>query len=409
MLKEFTSTIGGFFNTRKSPYFGLTILALTSIVFFVSENINSRFTLSDFQVYYDAALRIISDLPLYFHEETHYLFKYSPVSAMLFIPFTPIPFFWAKVLYWFLLTLVIAFGFWLMLHLLKPDIFKNETARANRIILLVIPILALHFLRELHLGQVNNLLMVIYVMILFFWQKSNYLAAALLLAISIYIKPFGLIFIPYFFLRKEWKTLFYTALFFTILFFLPLLYDLSFANFITEYKSWYHMMAAELSHKQALLADRNHTIFSFLARYTPLYYLIEAGFSPTIFKAVILLLMGGFYFYMFKNPGKVVQVKLIDFAILIATIPLLAFTSANSFIFTGVGVVAVLFFWNTLKTYQKVLAIASFILIGGNFEEMIGVYLSVLIEDLSLISLGAILLIILLSVIRFRINKLPAQ
>jgi len=395
-----------FFNFQKSPFLALSFLTFISLVFMFFENLNGRFTLSDFRVYYEAADRIINGLPLYRHmENAHYVFKYSPVSAMMYIPFTVLPFSIAKFIYWIFLTMAIAFGFSLILKIMQPDIFKHDTFRANRIILLLIPILALHFLRELHLGQVNHLLMVIYVVVLFFNLKSQKITSAFFLSLSIFIKPFGLIFFPYFLIKKDWKTLFYALIFLAILVFLPLLYTHSVDNMISEYGRWYRELLIELEKKQHLLADRNHTIFSFIARYTPAYYLIIAGFSSTIFKLIILALIAGLYFFLFTRPAKQNQVQIIDFAILTSTIPLMAFTSANSFIFTGIGVVVLLYYWKLLAQVQKSIAVLAIILIGGNFEEIIGPYLSVLIEDLSLISPGAILLIYIMTVLRLKLSN----
>jgi len=394
-----------FFKFQKSPLLALSILTFISLVFMFFENLNGRFTISDFRVYYEAADRIINGLPLYRHlENAHYVFKYSPVSAMMYIPFTILPFSIAKFIYWIFLTLVIAFGFALILKILQPNIFKNEIFKANLIILLMIPILALHFLRELHLGQVNHLLMVIYVVVLYFNLKSKKITSAFFLSISIFIKPFGLIFFPYFLIKRDWKTLIYSLIFLAILVLLPLLYTHSIDNMISEYGRWYRELLIELEKKQPLLTDRNHTIFSFVARYTPAYYLIVAGFSSTIFKMIILALIGVLYFFLFKRPAKPDQIQIIDFAILTSTIPLLAFTSANSFIFTGIGVMVILFHWKQLKLIDKWIAVLAFILIGGNFEEIIGSYLSVLIENMSFISPGTILLIYSLSVLRFKLS-----
>ena len=58
------------------------------LLFMFAEIINHRFWLSDFEVYYKAADRILHSQNLYgISADGHYVFKYSPTSAIYFIPF----------------------------------------------------------------------------------------------------------------------------------------------------------------------------------------------------------------------------------------------------------------------------------------------------------------------------------
>src|SRR5690349_9394496 len=137
-------------------YFGLVFLALLCILFMFAEIINNRFWLPDFEVYYKAAQRILVANDLYRHaEDGHYIFKYSPTSAIFFIPFTLFKFSVAKYVYWIFLTIVITLGFYLCIKILKPSAFiQKDKKTINKIAVIATLILAIHFLRELHLGQV---------------------------------------------------------------------------------------------------------------------------------------------------------------------------------------------------------------------------------------------------------------
>jgi hypothetical protein len=88
---------------------------------------------------------------------------------------------------------------------------------------------------------------------------------------------------------------------------------------------------------------------------------------------------------------------------LVSLIPLLAFTSENAFIFTQLVIFIVLIYFKVLKPWEKICAVAGFILIGGNFSELVGKEFSRILDELSLISIGAILLIYLVVVLRPRI------
>jgi hypothetical protein len=100
--------------------------------------------------------------------------------------------------------------------------------------------------------------------------------------------------------------------------------------------------------------------------------------------------------------------SMIEFALLIAYIPLLAFTSENAFIFTLPLVFVVILHFNYLKTYEKVLAVMGFLFIGGNFGELWGPIITQKIDDLSLISIGTLILIGLTYSLRIK-NVLKAN
>ena len=101
------------------PWLGLAFILIVCLSFLFAEAINHRLWLSDFEVYYKAAYRLINAENLYRHsEDGHYIFKYSPVSALIFIPFTLFSFGVAKIIYWLFLTGIIILNFYISaLHL----------------------------------------------------------------------------------------------------------------------------------------------------------------------------------------------------------------------------------------------------------------------------------------------------
>jgi hypothetical protein len=80
----------------------------------------------------------------------------------------------------------------------------------------------------------------------------------------------------------------------------------------------------------------------------------------------------------------------------------MAFTSENAFVFSQLLVFYILIYFNKLKTYEKVLAVVGFLFIGGNFSEATGRALSKILNDLSLVTIGAMILIYLLYVLKRR-------
>jgi hypothetical protein len=395
---------------------GFLVLAIICLVFMVAEIYNSRFWLSDLEVYYKAAYRIVRGQNLYqIVEDGHYIFKYSPTSGILFIPFLVMPFAAAKYVYWVLLTSLIVMGFYLCIILIKPSLYsRGKVHSVNRIVLIVTVVLALHFLRELHLGQVNYLLLFLYLTAIYYYNKGKTLVFSVILALTVFIKPFGLIFIPYLLYKLRFRELIVFTGSAIILFLLPLLFYGSFDFTLQQYQLWINELTIELSHKQGLLDPANHSIFSVLARYSPVQFLSLNAVTTYIYQLMVLMVIGLTFIWFTRihikkaSANQLRYFSMIEFALLIAYIPLLAFTSENAFIFTLPLVFVVILHFNYLKTYEKVLAVMGFLFIGGNFGELWGPIITQKIDDLSLISIGTLILIGLTYSLRIK-NVLKAN
>jgi hypothetical protein len=394
-------------------FLGYILVLFSSILFLFGEIINDRFWLADFEVYYKAAERIINSENLYrIEKDGYYIFKYSPTSAIFFIPFLIFSFSIAKYIYWFFITLTIILSFKLCIKLNKYYNSINITfTNQNLILIPAIFILAIHYLRELHLGQVNQLLCLIFILMSYFFINNNKLGFSSCLAISIFIKPFTLIFIPYLIFKKKYKELLFFILFTFILFLLPFIFYKSFDTTIHQYKLWINELQIELSNKQSLNQNANHTVFSVLSRMTPIGYFLNLNYNffKLIYQIVVLLIIGIAYLFFFtsnSNNLKFNKINIVyDFGLLISTIPLIAFTSENAFIFTQLLVFILLSQFKNLLKHEKLIACLAFIFIGGDFKELIGDKISDFLNHHSFISIGTILLIILLFRLRFRQKK----
>lgn len=410
-MKKISQIKPGSSNRFGSPvWISLSVLAAACLFFMFAEIINHRFWLPDFEVYYKAAARILRGENLYrYAEDDHYIFKYSPVSALYFIPFTIMPFSIAKFAYWIFLTAVIIAGFWFSVNLAGIEPGDQKSARkANTVVFIAGLVLAVHFLRELHLGQVNYVLLFMYISAVYLFVRGRKTWVSLLLASSLFLKPFGLIFFPYLLLKKEFRVVLLSVLFVILIGLLPVLFYFSFSEMISQYGFWFDELKVELGHKQGLLDNANHTIFSVVARYSPVRFIIIGSTASALYQLIILAVIGFLVLYFIRlRPGKsAIQGTeagiTADFSLLIAWIPLLAFTSENAFIFSQPVVLFVLVHFRELRIYEKILAITGLLLLGGNFSEALGKDLSKLINDLSLVSIGAVILIYLLFAIRRR-------
>ncbi len=394
----------------KRRYLGFLLLALLCVIFLFLEIINDRFWLNDFTVYHTAAGRILHGENLYrVAADGHYIFKYSPTSALYFIPWSFLPLAVAKPLYWLFLSALIVYGFHLSIRLVKPSLLTmGDPRQLGRLIILSALVLSVHFLRELHLGQVNYLLLVLYLMAIAAYHQGRSTVFAILIAITLFIKPFGLIFVPYLVWRRKFTALGWLLAATLVLAVLPFAFYGSVSATWAQYQGWWNELQIELAHKQGLLEPANHTIFSMVARYTPLCYVVGSEVGARILQVLLSVGIGiSFLWFMgMYRGGTTMEQKrygtILDLSLLVAYIPLFAFTSANAFIFLQIPLILVLLHFRQLRLVEKGLAVLACVLIAGEQPELLGPTGVDRYNELSLVTIGAVIIIVLLHILRFR-------
>jgi hypothetical protein len=395
--------VSAFYKSREA---GIYFLLLLCTLFMVAELINDRFWLSDLEVYYRTAGRLWEGNNLYrYAEDKHYVFKYSPVSAAYFIPFLLLPFTLAKILYWLMLSVIIALVFQNTIYSVDYSLINTDyKTRFNNLVLIAGVLFAVHYLRELHLGQVNFILLACYVWVAILLEKGKSAAGGLLIAATIFLKPFGLIFIPYLILVKRYREIAWIALGLFLFSWIPILFYRDTALFADQYVAWINELKIELGNKQSLFKPGNHTLFSVIARYTPIGYLIEEGTSSQKIYQMLVLGLTGIITALYirkKIPADKVPVAAIyDVAFLTALIPLLSFTSENAFLFTLPAALILLVNWKNLSTLLKITTASGLLLVGGNFSELTGKKLSQWLDDWSVLTPGTVLLLVVLFILK---------
>ena len=371
-------------------------------IFMVFEVRNSRFTMNDFGVYYRAASRLVEGENLYRPaEDGHYYYKYSPTAAMYFIPFAVFPFALAKVLYWLFLAALMCFGFYFCLKMVKPEFLKIPPKTINNRLLIIALILSVYLQRELHLGQVNHILLVIYLLIVYLLLKKHDTWAAVLWAMSVFIKPHGLIFLPYFLIKGNFKVMAYFGLFAAVLFFAPSIFWGPKIT-LTQQGLWFHELTVALGEKQELLRAANHTIFSVIARYSPLRLFNLSSTAIAIYQATILFLIAGLFLYLLKLGRDMEKNRILEMALLISFIPLLTSTDRSAFGFIELVVFLIIFNWEILPAWSKALAAAGFILTGAFMHDLVGRTIWNLWSNFSVITIGVVLILVSVASLRFR-------
>lgn len=304
----------------------ILFIFLVSLSFLGVQYTAGNFNMNDFQVYYRAGNRLLEGKPLFkVIADGHYVFKYSPTFAFFSIPLSILPLQVAKIVYWLILTTVFA------LILKKSSqyfVTKWNVSKSQQGLAIVTFIaMAMHFLREIDLGQVNLLLTCIYFYAGFLFYKGSKNASVLMLAATLFIKPFALIFIPLLIIEKEYNALLVYSIGVLFFFFIPMIVC-GIPNLMSLQSQWIHELILELSNKKDLLLTGNHTIFSVLARYTPIRYFIQTESAQMVYKLLVLAMVGLSYWWFWAKQHREF---LTNWVVLISWIPLLSYTSDNAF------------------------------------------------------------------------------
>jgi len=173
----------------------LAVLALVSLAAVFSTR-GSQW-MPDFEGYRIAGARAIAAAPLYREEDGHYQFKYLPAFALLASPIALLPDLAAKAA-WFAVSAV------LMVVLLGLSLRALPEIRRPQWLLIFLTFLAMakFYAHELLLGQVNLLFAVVVVLAIVSMRGGREAAAGLLLALSVVVKPYGVLFMPWLATRR---------------------------------------------------------------------------------------------------------------------------------------------------------------------------------------------------------------
>jgi len=355
----------------------------------------------DFEVFYRSADRLIDGQNLYrIESDGDYVFKYAPTSALYFSPFLALPLNIAKVTYWLFLCFCIFSVYYLAGKLYLKVLIRSWPKDVNSIIIVAFAAVFIHLERELVLGQVNWLLLFLYLLMVMAYSENKHMMTALILAFTLFIKPFGLIFLPYFILKKKFKTLAWLALFFTIFFLLPLIFY-TVSEYAAQLRGWFHELTIEMGNKQDLHSLRIHTIFSILVRYTPLYFISFGPAGKMVYQILVLAMVALAVLWYIRMGREKGSSENENFALLIALIPLIAFTNDNAFLFLTPVIIFVLSKFDKLNMLVKFLFCAGLLLQGANIHDLWGAELSLKIQDWSLVAIGAILILLIMFFLRF--------
>lgn len=153
---------------------------------------SKRRTLVDFEVYRTAAERALEEAPLYRPEDGHYQFKYWPIFAIAMAPFALPTRAIASVL-WYALSVVLLYLFMRQSLRLLPE----RRVGSAWLVWLVVLCTGKFWVKELTFGQTNVLLAVILAGALAAGERGRWRIAGVLIGLATFVKPYALLLFPW--------------------------------------------------------------------------------------------------------------------------------------------------------------------------------------------------------------------
>jgi len=350
----------------------------------------------DFEVNYKAGKRLQMAETLYRVEDGHYMFKYLPSSAFLYIPLSLLPLNTAKTIWYFTTIFCSLCLFYISYKLIPLEKRKNSY-------MLIFPaiILAKFFFREIDLGQINTL--VITILLVMIWIMShpknttssqNQTYAGLLWGFSIALKPYSVIFLPYFIVRKKWKSLLSGFCFLLFALFIPVIYY-GFQGNIIVLKEWFSTLSQ--STPNLFTTWDNISIIAFFMKWSGNQILSIVLYGITIGLIAFILL------FIILKGKNVTTPYVLECSILLILVPLVSPLGWDyNLLMSILGIMLIIFNFSSFPKFWRIILIINFSIISLSIYDIIGRDLYGKFMSLSILTINFLIITGYLMYLRFR-------
>jgi hypothetical protein len=351
--------------------------------------------MTDFGVCYQGGERIIKGETLYRVSDGHLQYKYSPASALFFSLFTLFPYEVAKYI-WYLSELVFLF----LSLFISYDILPSKQKKKGLVLIFSFLVLVKFFGREIELGQVNIFIFFLLIMMVKALLNKQDVKGGLFLGFSLIFKPYGLVFLPYFILKKRLKLIASSLGIVLIGLILPVIYYGLKGN-ITVLTSW----QKTLSQSTPGLIDHydNASIFAFFLKIVP----DESRGLAFIFIICSGLLIAFSFLWMMilgkkENMNKP---EVLEYSFLFVLIPLFSpLAWYYNYLYSILTIVFLINYADKFPKVLKYLLIANLIIIGGSLREILGKDVFRFYTGYSLVVISYLIVLFHLFYLRIRIK-----
>ena len=345
---------------------------------------------------YKAGQRLRLREPLYQFDDPDRMYKYLPGAAILEAPFSMLPYNTSRFLF-YAMTALCTLGVLALSYTLLPQ--RAETSILLPVLTLVI--LAKYFFRELYLGQIN-VVMTFFLLLMIWclrqtertraaWQD---IAAGCLWALATTLKPYALVWLPYFVVRRHWLT-FLSGVGCMCLALLAPIWFYGFAGNLALHRTW----AFGLSQTTPDLLS-HHDIISLLT-----FFMKWAGQQTLSFwlSLAITACLAILMLILIAKGRETDQPVVLEGAILLILIPLLApLAWYNILLMAVLGVMLLLQYYTTWTSYWRLILVVNFGVIALSLYDLMGKTLYHRFMDWSPLTISGLLLVGYLASLRFR-------
>lgn len=365
----------------------ILISTLFFVVAFLIENLNGAFALNDFKVYYEATRELLNGGNPYgqaFGLNSGF-YKYAPGTLLFFFPATLFNFETAKIIHFTLIAVfsILTFHFCL---LFAKKYLHNFKFRETLFLSLLLVFSSVHLIRELHMGNINMLLILLTLSSLYFIEQKRELPAAILLSVLFLLKPYFLIIVLPLLLLRKLKLIFKVTLVMAFLSALPILF-FGIDKTLSLHTAWLDSVSGHATDPTS-----DHTFSAIIENYTGV---VLAHYWQTIFIALTGVLFFAFRTnYITKKNVYTSEILIADVFVLIALIPNLVITDSQHFLFS-LPLLSLILIHLFLNPDWKSIAAFSilFFFYGMNSNDLLGNPLSNKFDEFSTIGVANILFI----------------
>ena len=378
-------------NLRDNGYvFVITLFIITD---YIVENINGRFWLNDFQVYYEATKAFVNAAPVYgipFGLSTGF-YKYSPSALLLFLPTIFLPVFIARTIHFLLIGLALIITIAQTGKL--SQIYFNVRFKSTIYFLVPFIICAVHIVRELHLGNTNVVLLFVIVSAVLNMLYNRLTQAAVLLSIAIIFKPYFILIIIPLIVYKEFKVIKHLVIYLILSAIIVLIVS-GVNNSILLYKEW---IKAMMDHGNYLASKQ--TISSIIETFTNYQNHLTAIIiiAAILIIYLVFILMSSQHSKLETSNENINNQKIklgMDIFLLISILPNILITDTEHFLFS----LPIITYITTYLKFHKdpyilILFIIGVALYSLNSTDLLGHHLSDIVENYGLLGIGNLMFI----------------
>ncbi len=374
----------------------IRFLILIAVAFFVLLFIlRVRNEMADFEVNYKAGQRLSESETLYRTADGHWQFKYLPFSALLYLPLTFLPLSLAKACWYGVVVAASVSIFAISSQIID---YKHDT----QILPVVVTVLVMgrYFFREIQLGQINALIAFLLLVMIWLWMRPErralIFAGGAIGGLATTLKPYGVIFFPYFAVRKRWPALLAGSAFLVLAVFSPALFY-GWKGNLKVLGEWRTSLAA--STPFLFSSQDNISLVGFLMKWTH-----KQSLSLIVY-AVTAAFLAGLVLFLIIRGKHVSRASALDGFLLLALIPLLSPLGWDyTFLSFTPAVLLICRHYGEYRPFWKGFLVMNLLIISLSLYDLMGNKLYAAFMSWSILTLNFLSLVGYLAYLRIKAN-----